>query len=104
MEPALALQVGERVSPALIAYAGMLSLSSAGLEQAVTAELGENPALEREDVQRCPVCQSGDPDTCCRRDRDSLSTSGGRAGRDPGPPGGVDGTGGIQDGRGRAAG
>ncbi len=87
MEPALALQIGERVSPALIAYAGMLSLSSAGLEQAVAAELGENPALEREDVQRCPQCQSGDPDTCCRRDRDSPSPSGGgRAGHDPADP------------------
>jgi RNA polymerase sigma-54 factor len=56
----------------------MLSLSSAGLEQAVAAELSENPALEREDVQRCPVCQSDDPDVCCSRNIEALSPFPGR--------------------------
>lgn len=72
METALALQTCERASPTLVAYAGMLSLSSAGLEQAVAAELSENPALEREDVQRCPVCQSDDPNVCCSRSIETL--------------------------------
>jgi RNA polymerase sigma-54 factor len=45
-----------RASPELIAYAGLLALPAAELEQTVEHELVLNPALERDDRPVCPFC------------------------------------------------
>jgi RNA polymerase sigma-54 factor len=65
MEPALTLEMRPCVSPSLVAYAGMLALSSPELEEVVERELSENPALERAEAARCPFCGSGDRAGCC---------------------------------------
>jgi RNA polymerase sigma-54 factor len=65
MEPALTLEMRPCVSPSLVAYAGMLALSSPELEELVERELSENPALERAEAPRCPLCASGDRAGCC---------------------------------------
>ncbi len=47
-----------KVSPRLVAANHILQLSSLELQQAISAELAENPALELIDVPTCPTCGS----------------------------------------------
>lgn len=47
-----------KVSPRLVAANHILQLSSMELQQAIAAELDENPALELIDVPTCPTCGS----------------------------------------------
>ncbi|HEX2924521.1 MAG TPA: RNA polymerase sigma-54 factor, partial [Chloroflexota bacterium] len=49
-------QQGMRVSPRLVAANHILQLSSLELQQAISAELQENPALELIDIPTCPTC------------------------------------------------
>ncbi len=44
------------VSPQLVLANELLVCSSLELEQAIAQELAQNPALELQDVQRCPTC------------------------------------------------
>ena len=46
-------ELGMTATPALVAYATMLALPSAALEQAVARELAENPALVQDQVETC---------------------------------------------------
>lgn len=71
MEPALTLEMHTGVSPALLAFAGMLALSSAELEGLVERELSANPALDRAGPLRCPLCGSRESATCCAAGRRS---------------------------------
>jgi RNA polymerase sigma-54 factor len=86
MEPILTLEMRTGVSPALLAFTGMLALSSAELEGLVDHELSANPALERTDMPACPFCGSCDSSYCCETRRTSR--------RIAGEPGGADGRGG----------
>ncbi len=45
-----------RVSPRLVAANYILELSSVELQQAISKELSENPALEALEVPSCPIC------------------------------------------------
>lgn len=65
MEPTLTLEMHPGVSPALLAFAGMLALSSAELEDLVERELGANPALDRAGTLPCPLCGSRENTACC---------------------------------------
>jgi RNA polymerase sigma-54 factor len=56
MELTLASEMRPVASPALLAFAGLLALSSAELEAVVARELSANPALEPTDTPGCPVC------------------------------------------------
>src|ERR671930_1747798 len=47
-----------KVSPRLVAANYILELSSQELQQAIAAELSDNPALELVDVPTCQVCGS----------------------------------------------
>jgi RNA polymerase sigma-54 factor len=49
-------QQGMRVSPRLVAANHILQLSSLDLQQAISSELQDNPALELIDVPTCPTC------------------------------------------------
>jgi RNA polymerase sigma-54 factor len=49
-------EMGMKVSPRLIAANQILEMSSQELQQAVSEELAENPALEMTEAPRCPVC------------------------------------------------
>jgi RNA polymerase sigma-54 factor len=71
MEPALTLEMHTGVSPALLAFAGMLALSSAELEGLVERELSANPALDRAGTAPCPLCGSREGATCCAAGRRS---------------------------------
>lgn len=68
-----------KVSPRLVAASYILELSSLELQQAIQAELDENPALELVESSKCPVCGSAmDGQICpqCLNDRkDSLATN-----------------------------
>ena len=46
------------VTPQLVMARTLLQLSSTELEQAISQELAENPALELIETQRCPKCGS----------------------------------------------
>jgi RNA polymerase sigma-54 factor len=48
--------LGMTATPALVAYATMLALPGAQLEQAVARELAENPALVQEEAETCGGC------------------------------------------------
>lgn len=48
----------QKVSPRLVAASYILELSSMELQQAINTELEENPALEMQENQTCPVCGS----------------------------------------------
>ena len=65
LERTLTVEMRACVSPALVAYAGILALSSPELEDVVERELSDNPALERAEAAPCPLCGSGDRSTCC---------------------------------------
>ncbi|MHB1132106.1 MAG: RNA polymerase factor sigma-54 [Chloroflexota bacterium] len=45
-----------KVSPRLVAASYILELSSLELQQAITQELADNPAMEMVEATRCPVC------------------------------------------------
>ena len=45
-----------RPSPTLVAFSQMLQLSGMQLQQAIQQELAENPALEVEEREICPLC------------------------------------------------
>ena len=49
-------ELGMAATPALVAYATMLALPGAQLEQAVARELSENPALVQDEVATCGGC------------------------------------------------
>jgi RNA polymerase sigma-54 factor len=49
-------QQGMRVSPRLVAANHILQLSSLELQQAISSELQDNPALELIDIPTCPTC------------------------------------------------
>jgi RNA polymerase sigma-54 factor len=52
MEPEMA----QKVSPGLIAANYILSLSSMELQEAITKEVEDNPALEATENESCPIC------------------------------------------------
>lgn len=54
-----------QVSPQLVMANELLQFSSLELEQAISHELAENPALELVDTPRCPHCGSDMPDGLC---------------------------------------
>ena len=56
----------QRVSPELLAFAGLLSLPAGELESVVEHELEQNPALERLESLVCPVCGEPGPPCACR--------------------------------------
>jgi RNA polymerase sigma-54 factor len=80
MDLTLAPEMRPVASPALLAFAGMLALSSAELEAVAAQELSANPALERADTPGCPLCGSAEQSCCCQTGRESP-----RAGDRPGP-------------------
>ncbi|HEX2185074.1 MAG TPA: hypothetical protein VHN78_06170, partial [Chloroflexota bacterium] len=47
------------VSPRLVVLSHVLALSSVALQELITAELAENPALELVETPRCPRCGAG---------------------------------------------
>jgi RNA polymerase sigma-54 factor len=49
-------EVGMTPTPALVAYAKLLALPGAELEQTVTDELAQNPALIRDEAHVCGIC------------------------------------------------
>jgi RNA polymerase sigma-54 factor len=74
MEPTLTLEMHLGVSPALLAFAGMLALSSAELEDLVERELSANPALDRAGTPPCPLCGSRENAACCAAGRSAQSS------------------------------
>ncbi|NLE76071.1 MAG: hypothetical protein GX605_04885, partial [Chloroflexi bacterium] len=50
------LEIKGTIGPQLVIANNILLLNSAELEQSLEKELSENPALEMEDVARCPRC------------------------------------------------
>jgi RNA polymerase sigma-54 factor len=74
MEPTLTLEMHPGVSPALLAFAGMLALSSAELEDLVERELSANPALDWAGTFPCPLCGSREYAACCAVGRSSQSS------------------------------
>ncbi len=54
MQPAMHL----KVTPKQIAANYILQMSSMELQEAISQELDENPALEMEELQSCPICGS----------------------------------------------
>ncbi|HTZ24257.1 MAG TPA: hypothetical protein VMC83_09715 [Streptosporangiaceae bacterium] len=71
MEPTLTLEMHPVVSPALLAFTGMLALSSTELEDLVEQELSANPALDRAGTLPCPLCGSRQNAACCAAGRGS---------------------------------
>ncbi len=74
-------QQSMKVSPRLVAASYILELSSLELQQAVQAELEDNPALEMTEVTKCPVCGGAMQGNVCphclaeQRERDRASES-----------------------------
>lgn len=58
VETGLELGVGMRPAPSLVAYAALLALPAADVEELVERELEQNPALERVEPERCGRCGS----------------------------------------------
>src|SRR5262245_66576046 len=75
-----------RVSARLVAAGTMLELSGLALQDAITRELDENPALEADEVSTCEVCgtplQGSICPTCLRLQRVDLPSDGSMDGRD----------------------
>jgi RNA polymerase sigma-54 factor len=67
LNPDLAPMQTARVSPRLVAANYILELSSLELQQAVTQELNDNPALELIEVATCPVCGTELQNSICPR-------------------------------------
>jgi RNA polymerase sigma-54 factor len=55
----------QRVSPSLIAANYILALSSQELQQAISQEISENPAIELLDKPTCPTCGATMMDSVC---------------------------------------
>lgn len=70
----------QRVSARLVAASTMLELSTLALQQAISQELAENPALEAEEILTCEVCgtplQGSICPTCLRLQRSELPGDG----------------------------
>lgn len=82
VEMGIELRVGMRPAPSLIAYATLLALTVAEVEELVDGELEQNPALERVDPERCRRCGGivitwGCP--VCRSDKGAFAADGLRA-------------------------
>ncbi len=58
-------ELSQRVSPSLIAANYILALSSQELQQAISQELSENPALELLEKPTCPTCGATLIDSLC---------------------------------------
>ena len=56
-----------KVSPRLVAANYILELSSQALQQAIAAELNDNPALEMMEVVTCPICGTEMHGSICPR-------------------------------------
>jgi RNA polymerase sigma-54 factor len=69
-----------RVSARLVAASTMLELSGLALQEAITRELDENPALEADEISTCEVCgtplQGSICPTCLRLQRAELPGDG----------------------------
>jgi RNA polymerase sigma-54 factor len=78
-------ELGMAATPALVAYATMLALPGAELEQAVARELSENPALVQEEVDTCGGCGLPGVKPClyCGREAGRFRVPGSRDARDP---------------------
>jgi RNA polymerase sigma-54 factor len=78
-------QLGMAATPALVAYATMLALPGAELEQAVARELSENPALVQDEVDTCGGCglPASKPCAYCGREAGRFRIPGPRDARDP---------------------
>src|SRR5947209_1114160 len=66
-----------RVSPRLIAANHILEMSSQALQDAISQEIDENPALELGDLVICPTCgQPYDAEKCprCSRKQEESAT------------------------------
>ncbi len=74
----LAPHLGLRPAPALIAFAGLLVVSSAELDRLIERELAANAALERIDPPRCAGCGAvlAEPRCRCRERRQRLPSTG----------------------------
>lgn len=59
--------MAQRVSPGLIAANYILSLSSLELQQAITKEVEDNPALEAAENASCPICGTALENGVCPR-------------------------------------
>jgi RNA polymerase sigma-54 factor len=81
----MAAELGMAATPALVAYATMLALPGAELEQAVVRELSENPALVQDEVHTCGGCglPGGRPCAYCGREVGRSRIPGARDTRDP---------------------
>ncbi|MCC6179631.1 MAG: RNA polymerase factor sigma-54 [Chloroflexi bacterium] len=88
LSPDLGTSQTLKVSPRLVAASYILELSSQELQQQISTELNDNPALELVDVPTCQVCGSELQGTICpwciqrqqnevapKEDRDDLSIS-----------------------------
>lgn len=70
------VEVQQNFSPLLMQANHILSLSQVELEAAVNDAMDDNPALELEDCQVCPVCgrrTSGEPCPTCRQAMNGLA-------------------------------
>src|SRR5437867_7586197 len=69
-----------RVSARLVAASTMLELSGLALQEAISRELEENPALEADEISTCEVCgtplQGSICPSCLRLQRHDLSADG----------------------------
>jgi RNA polymerase sigma-54 factor len=66
-------ELGMRVSPTVVALAGLVILSATELEAMVERELATNPALERGEPPACPVCgHTAHGGATCQAGRDRM--------------------------------
>jgi RNA polymerase sigma-54 factor len=69
----LQTELGVRVSPTVVALAGLVTLPAIELEAMVERELATNPALERGEPPGCPVCGDGaHSGATCQAGRDRM--------------------------------
>ncbi len=73
-----------KVSPRLVAANHILELSSQELQQAISAELNENPALELVEVSTCPACGTEMHGSICPRCIQRQKEGGGASVDSPG--------------------
>jgi RNA polymerase sigma-54 factor len=78
-------ELGIAATPALVAYATMLALPGARLEQTVARELSENPALVQDEVDTCGGCglPASKPCAYCGREAGRSRIPGPRDARNP---------------------
>ncbi|MDQ6672423.1 MAG: RNA polymerase factor sigma-54 [Chloroflexota bacterium] len=85
LSPEFGAHQAMKVSPRLVAASHILELSSQELQQAIAAELHDNPALELVDIPTCRVCGTELHGSICprciqRQKTDSRQTSAGDGG------------------------